>query len=34
MAKVKVIRAYARHKKCGHIMEPFDAGHAEKHTAK
>jgi len=26
MAKVKVIRAYARHKKCGHIMEPFDLG--------
>lgn len=24
MAKRKVIRAYARHKKCGHIMEPFD----------
>jgi len=24
MAKVGVIRAYARHKKCGHIMEPFD----------
>jgi hypothetical protein len=24
MAKRKVIRAYARHKKCGHVMEPFD----------
>ncbi len=24
MAKVKVIRVYARHKKCGCIMEPFD----------
>ncbi len=24
MAKRKVVRAYARHKKCGHVMEPFD----------
>jgi hypothetical protein len=24
MAKRKVIRAYARHKVCGHVMEPFD----------
>jgi hypothetical protein len=24
MAKTKVIRAYARHKVCGHVMEPFD----------
>lgn len=24
MAKRKIIRAYARHKKCGHVMEPFD----------
>ena len=24
MAKRTVIRAYARHKKCGHVMEPFD----------
>ena len=24
MAKRKVLRAYARHKKCGHVMEPFD----------
>lgn len=24
MAKRKVVRAYARHRKCGHVMEPFD----------
>jgi hypothetical protein len=24
MAKRKVIRVYARHKKCGHVMEPAD----------
>jgi hypothetical protein len=24
MAKRRVIRTYARHKKCGHVMEPFD----------
>ena len=31
MGKRKVLRAYARHRKCGHVMEPFDLD-VNKHT--